>query len=32
MQYELTTPLDKAALAALRAGDTVRLSGTVYTA
>lgn len=32
MEYKLTTPLTKEALAVLRAGDTVLLSGTVYTA
>ena len=32
MEYKLTTPLTKEALAPLRAGDTVRLSGVVYTA
>lgn len=32
MQYELTTPLSREALAPLRAGDTVLLSGIVYTA
>lgn len=32
MQYTLTTPLTKQALAPLRAGDTVLLSGVVYTA
>ena len=32
MEYKLTTPLTKDALAKLRAGDTVLLSGTVYTA
>lgn len=32
MQYELKTPLTREALAPLRAGDTVLLSGTVYTA
>ena len=32
MQYRLTTPLSREALAPLRAGDTVLLSGTVYTA
>lgn len=32
MQYKLTTPLTKAALSQLHAGDTVLLSGTVYTA
>ena len=32
MQYILQTPLSKADLAPLRAGDTVLLSGVVYTA
>lgn len=32
MQHQLTTPLTKAALAPLRAGDTVLLTGVVYTA
>lgn len=32
MQYELQTPLTRQALAPLRAGDTVLLSGVVYTA
>ena len=32
MQYSLQTPLQKSDLAPLRAGDTVLLSGTVYTA
>ena len=32
MQYTLTTPVAKEDLAPLRAGDTVLLSGTVYTA
>lgn len=32
MQYKLTTPVSKEDLAPLRAGDTVLLSGTVYTA
>lgn len=32
MQYKLETPLNKEKLAPLRAGDTVLLSGTVYTA
>lgn len=32
MQYELKTPLTREVLAPLRAGDTVLLSGTVYTA
>lgn len=32
MEYKLRAPIDKAALAPLRAGDTVLLSGTVYTA
>ena len=32
MQYHLTTPLSKQDLAPLRAGDTVLLSGVVYTA
>lgn len=32
MQYQLKTPLTSEALAPLRAGDTVLLSGTVYTA
>ena len=32
MEYKLTTPLTKEALAPLLAGDTVRLSGVVYTA
>lgn len=32
MQYRFTTPLQKSELAKLRAGDTVLLSGTVYTA
>ena len=32
MQYKLTTPVAKEDLAPLRAGDTVLLSGTVYTA
>lgn len=32
MQYELTTPLTREMLAPLRAGDTVLLSGVVYTA
>lgn len=32
MQYKLTTPVVKEDLAPLRAGDTVLLSGTVYTA
>lgn len=32
MEKKLTTPLDKEALAALRAGDRVLLSGVVYTA
>lgn len=32
MEYTLQTPLDRAALAALRAGDTVLLSGEIYTA
>ncbi|MCI8304158.1 MAG: Fe-S-containing hydro-lyase [Lawsonibacter sp.] len=32
MQYKLTTPVTREDLAPLRAGDTVLLSGTVYTA
>lgn len=32
MEYRITTPCDSAALTALRAGDTVLLSGVVYTA
>lgn len=32
MQYKLTTPVTREMLACLRAGDTVLLSGTVYTA
>ena len=32
MEYHLTTPLTRADLAPLRAGDAVLLSGTVYTA
>lgn len=32
MQYQLTTPVTREDLAPLRAGDTVLLSGTVYTA
>ena len=32
MEYKLTTPLTKEALAPLKAGDTVLLSGVVYTA
>ena len=32
MQYKLKTPVTQADLAPLRAGDTVLLSGTVYTA
>ena len=32
MQYELTTPCTAADLAPLKAGDTVLLSGVVYTA
>ncbi|MBR4099004.1 MAG: Fe-S-containing hydro-lyase [Clostridium sp.] len=32
MQYELTTPVTREMLAPLKAGDTVLLSGTVYTA
>lgn len=32
MQYQLTTPVTRDDLAPLRAGDTVLLSGTVYTA
>lgn len=32
MEYKLTTPLTREMLAPLRAGDTVRLSGVVYTA
>lgn len=32
MEYRLTTPVTKADLASLRAGDTVLLSGIVYTA
>ena len=32
MQYKLTTPVSKEDLAPLRTGDTVLLSGTVYTA
>ena len=32
MEYKLTTPVTKQILAPLRAGDTVLLSGTVYTA
>ena len=32
MQYRLTTPVSKDDLAPLRAGDTVLLSGPVYTA
>ena len=32
MQYKLTTPVTRADLAPLKAGDTVLLSGTVYTA
>lgn len=32
MQYKLTTPVTRADLAPLRAGDTVLLSGVVYTA
>ena len=32
MEYKLTTPVKKADLAPLRAGDTVLLSGVVYTA
>ena len=32
MQYKLTTPVSKEDLVPLRAGDTVLLSGTVYTA
>jgi fumarate hydratase subunit beta len=32
MEYELKTPIDKAELKKLKAGDTVKLTGTVYTA
>ena len=32
MEYKLTTPVTKEMLAPLKAGDTVLLSGTVYTA
>ena len=32
MEYKLTTPVSREALAQLKAGDTVLLSGTVYTA
>ena len=32
MQYKLTTPIAQNDLGRLRAGDTVLLSGTVYTA
>ena len=32
MQYKLTTPVTKEDLASLKAGDTVLLSGIVYTA
>ena len=32
MQYKLTTPVTREDLAPLKAGDTVLLSGTVYTA
>ena len=32
MQYKLTTPVTREDLAPLQAGDTVLLSGTVYTA
>ena len=32
MDYTLTTPLDRTLLLRLRAGDTARLNGTVYTA
>ena len=32
MEYKLTAPLSKADAAKLRAGDTVLLSGTIYTA
>ena len=32
MEYKLTTPLTREMLAPLRAGDTVLLSGVVYTA
>ena len=32
MEHRITVPCDAAALAELRAGDTVLLSGTVYTA
>ena len=32
MQHKLTTPVSREELARLRAGDTVLLSGTVYTA
>lgn len=32
MQYQLRTPLTREALSQLKAGDTVLLSGTVYTA
>ena len=32
MEYKLTTPVSRDALAQLKAGDTVLLSGTVYTA
>ena len=32
MQYKLTTPVTRADLEPLQAGDTVLLSGTVYTA
>ena len=32
MEHRLTTPCTREALAALRAGDTVLLSGVVYTA
>ena len=32
MQYRLTAPVTREELASLRAGDTVLLSGTVYTA
>ena len=32
MQYKLTTPVTRADLAPLKAGDTVLLSGVVYTA
>ena len=31
MEYKLTAPLSKADAAKLRAGDTVLLSGTIYT-